>query len=91
MEKDYNVIIEGRHFFEQPIKNDLKKCDNIRKTATGQDDGWTTGCLIDYSHFNKYYKLMAIGLSKQQKLDGDPRKFQIFQKEQLRYCDFISS
>ena len=43
-------MIDGRHFFDQPIKNDLKTCDNIRKTATGQDDGCTTGCLIDYSN-----------------------------------------
>ena len=91
LEKDYNIMIEGRHFFDQPVKNDLKKCDNIRKAATGQDDGCTTECLINYSYFNKYYKLMAIGLSKQQKLDVDPRKFQILQKEQLRYYDFISS
>ena len=43
-------MIDGRHFFDQPIKNDLKTCDNIRKTATGQDDGYKTGCLIDYSN-----------------------------------------
>ena len=29
--KDYNVIIDGRNFFDQPIKNDFKTYDNIRK------------------------------------------------------------
>ena len=29
-------MINGRNFFDQPIKNDLKTYDNIRKTATGQ-------------------------------------------------------
>ena len=36
--KDYNVLIDGRNFFDQPIKNDLKTFDNIRKIATGQGD-----------------------------------------------------
>ena len=37
--KDCNVMIDGSNFFDQPIKNDLKTYDNIRRIATGQDDG----------------------------------------------------
>ena len=51
--KDYNVMIEGRNFSDQPIKNDLKTYDNIRKIATGQGDDYTTGCLLDYPYFKK--------------------------------------
>ena len=40
-------MINGRDFFDQPIKNDLKAYDNIRKIATGQGDDYTTGCLLD--------------------------------------------
>ena len=40
--KYYNVMIDGRNFFDQPIKNDLKRYDNIRKIVTGQDDDYTT-------------------------------------------------
>ena len=29
--KDYKIMIDGRNFFDQPIKNDLKTYDNIRK------------------------------------------------------------
>ena len=36
--KDCNIIIDGRNFFDQPIKNTLKTCDNIGKTSTGQRD-----------------------------------------------------
>ena len=61
-------MIDGRNFFDQPIKNDLKTYDNIRKVATGQGDDYTTGCLLDYPYFKKYYKLIAIDLSKRQKL-----------------------
>ena len=74
--KDYNVMIDGRNFFDQPIKNDLKTYDNTRKIATGLDDDYVTGCLIDYPYFKKYYKLLAIDLSKQQKLDADPKTIQ---------------
>ena len=70
--KDYNVMIDGRNFFDQPINSDLKTYENIRKIATGQGDDYTTGCLLDYSYFKDYYKMIAIDLSKQQVLDEDP-------------------
>ena len=49
--------------------DDLKASGNIRKIATGQGDDYTTGCLLDYLYFKKYHTLIAIDLSKQQKLD----------------------
>ena len=66
-------MIDGRNFFDQPIKNDLQKYDNIRKIATDQCDNCTTECLLDCPYFKKYYKLIAIDLNKQQKLDADPK------------------
>ena len=74
--KDYNVIIDRRNFFDQLIKSDLKTHNNIRKNAPGQGNDCTTGCLLDYSCFKIYYKLTAIDLSKQQKLDADPKAIQ---------------
>ena len=73
--KDYNVVIDWRNFFDQPVRNDLRTYDNIRKIAIGQGDEHTTGCLIDYPYF-KNYKVIPIGLSKQQKLDTDPKAIQ---------------
>ena len=67
------VTIDGRNFFDQPIKNDLKTYDNIRKVAMGQAGDNTTGCLLDYWYLKKYYKLIAIDLIKQQKLDADSK------------------
>ena len=32
--EDYNVMIDGKFFFDQPIKNDIKACVNIRKITT---------------------------------------------------------
>ena len=74
--KDYNVMIDGRNFFDQPINSMTKTYENIRKIATGQGDDYTTGCLLDYSYFKENYKLIAIDLSKQQALDADPRAIQ---------------
>ena len=46
--KDYNVMIDGKSFFDQPVKNNLRKFDSIWKIATGQGDDSTTGCLLVY-------------------------------------------
>ena len=43
--KDYNIMINGENVFDQPIKNNKVKYENIRKIATGQRDDDTTGCL----------------------------------------------
>ena len=67
---------DGKNFFDQPIKSELKTYENIRKIATGQGDDYTTGCLLDYSYFKDYDKMIAIDLSKQQVLDADPRVIQ---------------
>ena len=58
--KDYNVVINGRNVFDPPIKIDLEKYDNIRKIAICQSDDYTTGCLLDYTSFKKYYKLIFL-------------------------------
>ena len=68
--KDYNVMIDGGNV------NDSKTYDAIRKIATGHGDDYTTECLLAYPYFKKYYKLFAIDLSKQQKLDADPKAIQ---------------
>ena len=44
---DYNVMLAGKNVFDQPVKNDLIIYENMRKIATGQEDGYTTGCLLD--------------------------------------------
>ena len=43
---NYNVLIDGRKFDDQPINDQIKKYDEIRKIATGKGDDYTTGCLL---------------------------------------------
>ena len=74
--KDYNIMINGENFFDQPIKNNKVTYENIRKIATGQGDDYATGCLLDYSYFMDTYKMIAVDLSKQKVLDADPKAIQ---------------
>ena len=74
--KDYNVMIDGKNFFDQTVKNDKVTYDYIRKVTTGQGDDYTTGCLLDYIYFKNHYKMIAVDLSKQQVLDADPKAIQ---------------
>ena len=69
-------MIDGKNFFDQPVKNDKVTSENIRKVATGQGDASTTGCLLGYIYFKNYYKMIAVDLSKQQALDTDPKTIQ---------------
>ena len=66
-------MIDGKSFFDQPMKSDLRTYDNIHKIATCQGDDCTTGSLLDYNYF-KHYKMIAIELSKQQAIDTDPKR-----------------
>ena len=74
--KDYNIMINGENFFDQPMKNNKVTYENIRKIATGQGGDYTTGCLLDYSYFMDTYKIIAVDLSKQKVLDADPKAIQ---------------
>ena len=74
--KDYNVMIDGKNFFDQLVKTNNVTYENIRKIATGQGDDYTTGCLLDYIYFKNYCKMIAVNLSKQQVPDADPKAIQ---------------
>ena len=69
-------MIDCRNIFDQSINSVNKTYENIRRTATGQGDDFTTGCLLDHSYFKENSKMIAIDLSKQQALDADPRAIQ---------------
>ena len=51
--KNYNIEIDGKDFYDQPINHSVKQYDEIRKISTGQGDNYTTGCLLDFAYFEK--------------------------------------
>ena len=66
MVKDYNVIIDKLAFFDLPIKTEEETYEKIIDISRNSE--YTTGNLLDYDYFKKYYKIIAIDLSKQQVL-----------------------
>ena len=71
-----NVLIDERNFYDQPVNDLVKQYDKIRKTATGQWDDYTTGCLLDYQDFKDHYNLIAVDLSNRKELDAHSRAIQ---------------
>ena len=69
-------MIDERNAFDQTVKNYLRTYYNIRKIATDQGDDYTSGWLLDYTYFKKYYNMIVIDLSKQQTLDTNPKEIQ---------------
>ena len=66
--ENYNIEIDGRNFYDQPINDSIKQYDEIRKISTGQGDDYTTGCLLDFAYFEKNCRLIAADLSKQKSI-----------------------
>ena len=69
----YNVTIDGRNFYDNPIESDIEKYRELKKVMIGKGEDYI---LLDYDHFKRHYKLVAVDLSKQKELDADPRAIQ---------------
>ena len=72
----YNVIIDGRSFYDNPIESDIEKYRELKKVMIGKGEDYTTGSLLDFNYFDKHYKLVAVDLRKQKELHADPRAIQ---------------
>ena len=64
--KDFNVLIDGKSFFDLPVKNKEETYEKIIEVSNNND--YTTGNLLDFGYFKENYKLIATDLSKQTKL-----------------------
>ena len=52
----YDVNINGKNFYNQPIDSDIKRYEEIKKLTTGQGEDYTTECLLDYDYLKKIIK-----------------------------------
>ena len=66
--KDYNVLTDGKPFFEIPVKNKEKAYEQIIEMSKNND--YTTGNLLDYEYFKDHYKVVAISWRKQIELEN---------------------
>ena len=74
---DFNVLIDGKSFFDLPVKNDEEAYEKIIDMSNNSD--YTTRNLLDYTYYKKHYRLIAIDLSKQTKLK-DPQQINFIGK-----------
>ena len=63
--KDFNVLIDGKSLFDLPKKVKKEAYEKIMDMSNNND--YTTGNLLDFACFKKYYRLIAIDLSQQTK------------------------
>ena len=68
--KDFTVLIDGKSFFDLPVKN-KEVYEKIIEMSRNND--YTTGNLLDFVYFKENYRLIAIDLCKQTKLK-DPQQ-----------------
>ena len=73
---NYNVIINWKNFFDQPIDSDIKQYEEISKLTTGQGEDYATWCLLDYEYIQNHYRLIAVDLSRQKELDAYTKSIQ---------------
>ena len=93
---NYNVLIDGRNFYDQPINDLVKQWDEIRNIATGQGNDYKTGCLLDYRYSKDHYNLIAIDLRKLKELNADSRAIQQIEffgmlKTNTRVCTILEN
>ena len=74
---DFNVLTNGKMFFDLPVKNDEEAYEQIIDMSNNTD--YDTGNLLDYAYYKKHYRLITIGLSKQTKLK-DTQQINFFGK-----------
>ena len=59
--KDFNVLINGKRFFDLPVRNEEEASEKIIEMTNKND--YATGNLLDFGCFKESYKLIAIDLS----------------------------
>ena len=64
--KDFIVLIDGKSFFDLPVKNEEEVYEQTIDMSNNND--YATGDLLDFAYFKNDYKLIAIDLRKQIKL-----------------------
>ena len=51
--RNYDVIINGKNFNDQPIGSGTKLYIEIRKLSKGHGEDYTAGCSLDYEYIKK--------------------------------------
>ena len=71
--KDYNVLIDGRNFYDQNVNSSIVRYNELLKMTAGRSEYYSTGCLLDYDYYIKDFNIVGIDLSHEEVLDSDPK------------------
>ena len=75
--KDFNVLIDGKSFFDLPVKNEKEAYEKIIDMNNNND--YKTSNVLDFAYFKENYRLIATDLSKQTTLK-DPKQISFIGK-----------
>ena len=75
--KGFNVLINGKRFFDLPVKYEEEAYEKIIGMSNNND--YMTGNLLDFAYYKENYKLIAIDLSKQTQIN-DPQQINFIGK-----------
>ena len=92
--KNFNVLIDEKHFFDVPAKNKEEAYEKIM--SINKNDDYRTGNLLDYEYLSQYYKLIATDLSKQINFickleDNKGTMFSIIEKSEETTLEFLQN
>ena len=76
--KDFNVLIDGKSFFDLPVKNEEKAYEKIIDMSNNND--YTTDNLLDFGYFKENYKLHINLIGKLENQDHGATMFFIIEK-----------
>ena len=71
--KDYNVLIDGRNFYDENVNSSIVRYNEILKMTTRRSGDYSIGCLLDSDYYIKDFNIVGIELSHQVVLDSDPK------------------
>ena len=71
--KDYNVLIDGRNFYDQNVNSSIVRYNEVLKMTTRRSEDYSTGCFLDYYYYIQDFNIAGIALSHQDVLDSDPK------------------
>ena len=67
--KDFNVLTDGKRFFDLPLKNKEEAYEKIIDMSNNNNNNnYMTDNLLDFAYYKENYKLIAIDLSKPTKI-----------------------
>ena len=69
--KDFNVLIDNKPFFDQPVKNKQEVYEKLIEMS--RNDDCTTGNLLGYLYHQSYYKFIGTDLSRQTNTNIPPQ------------------